>query len=151
MKPNALIFSTLALAGGMLIASPALAADPHAGHGAHAAKQASVSKTLVLGKQKATLVIEDARAHFKQQHAAHPDHPGIPTHRLVLKPNGGTLPDSAELTVILPTKQKQSTSLWKEDKALLGQVELKEKGTYRFTLIVPQGKGKATASFTHQI
>jgi len=148
MKQTAKRWIPFAVVLGILTTSPALAQNPHAGHGAHAAVEASVTKTLAFGKQKATLVIEDAQEYFNKQHEAHPNHPGIPTHRVVLTYGTGTVPASGELTITLPSKQTQTSSMWKEGKTLQGQIELREKGTYRFTLAVPQGKAKRTATFT---
>lgn len=156
MKPFTKSLAGIAVAAGVVAAGVALAAqDPHAGHGAHggqetsqAASSRSVTTSVVLGKQKAAIRIEDAREHFNKLHAQHMNHPGIPTHRLVMTYAKGTVPDSAEVTLILPSRKKQATSLWKEGQALHGQLELREKGTYRVTVTVPQKSGKVSASFT---
>lgn len=94
-------------------------------------------------------MLTDDRAYFNKQHEAHLNHPGIPTHRLVLTMSTGGVPDSGELQVTTPAKKVRTFPLWKEGHALKGELELREKGSYQFKLTLPQGKGSVT--FKHPL
>lgn len=144
MTPKTRNWLILPALAAMLVGTPALAQHPHGNHAQSQSKQAPLIKTIILDRQSAKLVFTDARTYFNKQHEAHPNHPGIPTHRFDLTMSTGSVPDTGELQITTPAKHVRTYPLWKEGKALKGEVELREKGPYQFRLTLPEGKGSVS-------
>ncbi|MEB3188587.1 MAG: hypothetical protein VKP72_14255 [bacterium] len=137
---------------------PALAHD-HASHPDHGVSQAQPSgaprhpSDLVLLASRVfrfqghpvAARLYDGRAHFRELHRAHPNHPGIPTHRLELLFSSGQVTSPGSLLLTRPGGQPREVYLYQEGGHWVADLELREPGEVLLTLT---GTGGDHASWT---
>ena len=112
-------------------------------HGHHHGADAPVTPgtTVLLGKhvfrvggQSVEARLYDARAYFDELHRAHPNHPGIPTHRLVLVRSSSLPVSLSSVLVTGPDGSRRESPLTQDGVRWVADLEWKSPGTYHLTL-----------------
>lgn len=103
-------------------------------------KAKTVAKTtLTLGTSQVAVQLLEARAYFDDLHREHRGHPGIPTHRLILKSaDRGKVPVLKRVSASGP-KGKLEGFLHREAGQQVADVELRAPGRYTFELVTTTG------------
>ncbi len=90
----------------------------------------------------------DGRAYFRELHRAHPNHPGIPTHRLELLFSSGQETSPGSLVLARPGEQQRDVVLYREGGHWVADLELREPGGVHLTLTGTDGDH---ASWTYKL
>ncbi len=112
-------------------------------------------RVLDAGAYRVTVKLLDGRAHFAHQHAEHPGHAGIPTHRLTVefqaKKRAQRVPGAADLEVTGPAGRRLETPLWREEGHLVADLELAATGSYAFRLSMRERPSKRILTWTETL